>query len=94
MIIRISTEGQYRIDSSFLDRLNDVDEEVVISVANGERERYTALFNELLDMVRSNGRPLDPDELHESHIVLPPPDTTFEEATELFVGEGIIPVNR
>jgi hypothetical protein len=94
MIIRIATEGQYRIDSSYLDRLNDIDDEIMSAVASGDRERFATLFANLLDTVRSNGKSLDPDELHESHVVLPPPDTTFDEAVHLFVGDGVIPPTR
>ena len=91
MIVRISTEGQFRVSSAHLDRLNEIDEEIMSAVANENRDEYQRLFNELLDIVRSNGEPLDAEELVESTIVLPPPDTTFEEARELFVGDGVVP---
>jgi hypothetical protein len=93
MIVRISTEGQYRMSSAHLDKLAEVDEELISAVANEDRERYHTLFDQLLDIVRSNGEPLDPGELLESAIVLPPPDTTFEEARKLFVGEGVVPAD-
>lgn len=93
MIVRISTEGQYRMSSAHLDKLGEIDEEIIAAVANEKRERYQELFDQLLDIVRSNGEPLDPDELLESAIVLPPPDTTFEEAKRLFVGEGVVPAD-
>lgn len=91
MIIRISTEGQYRVNSAHLDALNDLDEQIISAVANEQREQYAKLFDQMLDMVRSNGVPLDPEELLESAIVLPPPDTSFEEARKLFVGDGVVP---
>jgi hypothetical protein len=93
MIIRISTEGQYRVNSAHLDTLSDIDEKIISAVANEKREEYESLFNELLDLVRNNGQPLDPEELLESAIVLPPPDTSFEEAKKLFVGDGVIPTD-
>jgi hypothetical protein len=91
MIIRISTEGQYRVNSAHLDTLGEIDEQIIEAVANEKRDEYTVLFNQLLDIVRTNGKPLDEDELLESSIVLPPPDTNFEEARKLFVGDGVIP---
>jgi hypothetical protein len=93
MIVRISTEGQYRLNSALLDKLSEVDEAIISAVANEDREQYQTLFNELLDIVRANGEPLDPEELLESAIVLPPPDTTFDEARKLFVGEGVVPAD-
>lgn len=91
MIVRISTEGQYRLKSSHLDELGEIDEQIISAVANDNREEYQSLFEKLIDIVRTNGQPLDPDELLESAIVLPPPDTSFEEARKLFVGEGVVP---
>jgi hypothetical protein len=91
MIIRISTEGQYRVNSAHLDTLSELDEKIISAVANEQRADYETLFNEMLGLVRDNGEPLDPEELLESAIVLPPPDTTFEEAKKLFVGDGVIP---
>ncbi|MEX2425978.1 MAG: hypothetical protein WD401_04355 [Thermomicrobiaceae bacterium] len=91
MIIRIATEGQYRLKSAHLDDLNDVDEQIMTAVSNDNREQYQILFDQLLEIVRTNGTPLAEDELLESAMVLPPPDTTFEEARKLFVGDGVIP---
>jgi hypothetical protein len=91
MIIRISTEGQYRLSSVHLDTLSEIDEKIIAAVANEDHDQYTTLFNQLLEVVRTNGEPLDPEELLESAVVLPPPDTTFEEAKKLFVGDGVIP---
>ena len=45
----------------------------------------------MLDLVRSAGQPLDEDELAESEVILPPPDTSFVEAAEEFTGDGLIP---
>ncbi len=91
MIVRISTEGQYRIDSDYLDQLNAIDNDLVAAIAAGDRGTFQARLRELLDLVRQHGAPVDPDELVESQIVLSPPDTTFEEAAELFTGQGLIP---
>ena len=41
--------------------------------------------------MREHGRALGDEELLESHVILPPADTTFAEATEDFTGEGLIP---
>lgn len=91
MIIRIATEGQYRLPSAHLDTLGEIDEQIIAAVSNDNRDEYKRLFDQLLDVVRTNGTPLSEDELLESAIVLPPPDTTFEEARKLFVGEGVVP---
>ncbi len=91
MIIRISTEGQFRVKSALLDTLADLDEKIIEAVANEKQDEYQTLFNQMIEMVRNEGKPLEPDELVESTVVLPPPDTTFAEARKLFVGDGVIP---
>ncbi|MCS7051635.1 MAG: hypothetical protein NZL87_08485 [Thermomicrobium sp.] len=91
MIVRILTEGQYRVESSLYDRLNALDNTLVEAVAASDEARFQALLTELLDLVRRHGIPVSPDEFVESDVILPPPDTTLEEARHLFAGEGLIP---
>ncbi len=91
MIVRISTEGQYRLPDEFADRLNDLDNDVVAAVEAGDEERFQEVFAQLLELVRSDGSPLADDELEESDVILPPPDLTFDEAGHQFTGEGLIP---
>ena len=45
----------------------------------------------MLELVRRDGTPLGDDELEESDVILPPPDTTFAEAAHEFTGDGLIP---
>jgi len=49
------------------------------------------VFEQMLDLVRREGTPVDDDELEGSDVILPPPDTTFVEAASDFSGEGLIP---
>ena len=91
MIVRISTEGQYRLPDEDADRLNDLDNEVVAAVEAGDEERFQEVFAQLLELVRSDGSPLAEDELEESDVILPPPDLTFDEAGVQFTGDGLIP---
>ena len=91
MIVRISTEGQYRLESSYLDKINDIDNDIVEAIASGDKTKFSVLFKNLIDLVRDHGNAIGSDELLESQVVLPPPDTTFEEAAELFVADGLVP---
>ena len=91
MIVRISTEGQYELPDEDTDRLNDLDNEVVAAVEAGDEERFQTAFESLLELVRSDGRPVADDVLEESDVILPPPDLTFAEAGHQFTGEGLIP---
>ena len=91
MIIRITTEGQYNLPGSFVDQLNEIDNQLVEAVEAEDRSEFNSLLTRLLSVVRDNGSPLPLDELVESDLMLPAPDTTLEEAQFLFVGEGLLP---
>ncbi len=93
MIVRILGEGQYRLDDDVRERVNDLDNEVVQLVENGDEEGFHESFERLLDLIRTEGTVLGDDELEESDVLVPPSDTTFEEAKqdESFTGEGLIP---
>jgi len=91
VIVRIATEGQYELPDEHADRLNDLDNTCVEAVESGNEDAFHAAFEELLELIRSNGSELADDDLHESALILPPPDLTFTEAGEQFTGEGLIP---
>ena len=91
MIVRISSEGQYNLPGSFIDQLNEIDNELVEAVAAEDQGAFEMLLKRMLDLVRENGAPVPVDELVESDLILPEPDLTLLEAEELFVGEGLLP---
>jgi hypothetical protein len=91
VIVRIATESQYKLPDDAAEELNDLDNQVVAAVDAGDEDRFHELFEHMLDLVRRAGRPLDEDELAESEVILPPPDTSFVEAAAEFTGEGLIP---
>ena len=90
MIVRILSEGQYRLDSGYLDQLNNLDDRLVQVVAAGEEDQYQRLFAEMLAVVREKGSRVGEEELLESDIILPAPDTSLKEARGLFIGDGLI----
>ena len=90
MIVRVATEGQYRLDDGQAAKLNELDNELVSVVQGGDEEAFRRLFNEMLELARS-GAELGEDELEESDVILPPPDISLDEASEEFTGEGLIP---
>ena len=91
MIVRISSEGQYNLPGSFIDRLNEIDNALVEAVEAEDQAAFETLLKQMLDLVRDNGEPVPVDELVESDLILPEPDLTLLEAEELFVGEGLLP---
>jgi hypothetical protein len=91
VIARIATESQYRLPEDAAEELSELDNQVVAAVEAGDEDRFHELFEQMLDLVRRAGRPLGEDELEESDVILPPPDTSFVEAAAEFTGEGLIP---
>lgn len=91
MIVRISTDNQYRLDDGVAARLNELDNDAVAAVEAGDEDRFHETFEEMLEIVRSQGTELPDDELEESDVILPPPDISFVEASQEFTGEGLIP---
>jgi hypothetical protein len=91
VIVRISTEDQYRLPDEDAARLNELDNEAVAAVDSGDEDRFHEVFEQMLQLVRSDGHKLGDDELEESDVILPPPDLSFSEAGHEFTGDGLIP---
>jgi hypothetical protein len=91
MIVRILHEGQYRISGADIDKLNEIDDQLVSSVAAGDQTKFQGLWKQLVDTVKSHGKPVAVDEFVESDVILPAVDSTMEEVEHLFTGDGLIP---
>ncbi|HEY0632517.1 MAG TPA: hypothetical protein VGC98_10720 [Thermoleophilaceae bacterium] len=91
MIVRIASEGQFKMPDNEAERLNELDNAAVAAVERGDQGEFHDLWGKMLELVRSSGQPVDDDELVGSDVILPPADTTFQEAAAEFTGEGLIP---
>jgi hypothetical protein len=91
MIVRIATEGQYEVSEDDTAGLNELDNRAVSACEAADEDGFRRVYGQLVDYVRSKGKPVDDDELVGSDIILPPPDISLEEAREEFQGEGLIP---
>ena len=91
MIVRIMGEGQWRVDDSTIDGLNELDDQAAAALERGDEEQLRRLLETMASAVRDGGERLPDDDLHPSHAIVPPTDLTLDEARELFEGEGLIP---
>jgi PspA-Associated protein len=91
VIVRIATEGQYRLPDGAAGKLNELDNTAVAAVEADDEDGFHTTFEQMLELVRREGQPLGDDELEDSDVILPPPDTSFVEAAAEFTGEGLIP---
>jgi hypothetical protein len=91
VIVRISGEGQFALPDEDATRLNELDNQAVAAVEQGDEAAFQELWEQMLELVASDGNELDGDELLESDVILPPRDISFAEAESEFTGEGLIP---
>lgn len=92
MIVRLmGGGGQYKVDDSLLDRLNELDEQAVAALERNDEEELDARLDEMADLVQSKGEPLPEDDLAASDVVIPPSDLTLEETRRLLSEDGLIP---
>jgi hypothetical protein len=91
VIVRILSEGQFKLPDDVQTKLNEIDNEAVAAVEAGDEPRFHELFDQMIKLVESGGEPVADDELVESQVIIPPRDLTFAEAQGEFTGEGIIP---
>ncbi len=90
MIVRILGDGQFKMDDKLIDRLNKIDNEMVDHVAKGDQVEFRKDLHSLISAVKERGEPLDPVDLIQSDLIIPPEDLSFEEAKKIFRGQGII----
>ena len=91
MIVRIATEGQYELSESDEQTLQELDDQAVAAAVADDEQQFHDSFARLIDFVRTNGQLVPEDRLAPSDMILPPPDTSLEEARAEFTGEGLIP---
>jgi hypothetical protein len=91
VIVRIFSEGQYRLPDDASERVHELEQAYIAAVDKGDEATFKKSFEALLAYVRESGSPLADDELEPSELILPPADITLDEARAEFTGDGLIP---
>ena len=91
MIVRIFSDGQYRIPDDAQAQLHELDANTVEAIDSGDESRFLASYGALVALIHERGERLGDDELEPSDLMLPPADISLEEARAEFTGEGLIP---
>jgi hypothetical protein len=84
-------EGQYRIDDSVLEQLNELDARATAAADADDEESLDQVLEQMFELVKDKGTPLGDDEVLPSDALVPPSDLTLEETKELMTDEGFIP---
>jgi PspAA-like protein len=91
VIVRIFSDGQYRIPDDAQARLHELDNATVNAIDADDQAAFSSNYTALLELIHSTGERLADEELEPSDLMLPPADITLEEAREEFTGEGLLP---
>lgn len=91
MIVRLMGEGQYRVDDSLRERLNQLDDQAMAALEASDEAQLDQKLEQMFALVRAEGEPLADDDLSASDVIIPPADLTLEETRQLVSHEGLIP---
>jgi hypothetical protein len=91
VIVRVMGEGQYRVESDAVGRLNELDERAQEALERDDEGELGRYLDEMAGLVRREGEKLPDDELAASDAIVPPNDLTLEETKQLFSEQGLIP---
>ena len=91
MIVRLMTEGQYRVADDLQQRLNELDEQAMAALDRDDEAELDQRLDEMWQLVKAEGEELPAEDLSPSDIIIPPSDLTLDETRMLFAGEGLIP---
>lgn len=84
MIIRILTEGQYKVAGDVLAELDRMDNFLLDAIEAGDGKEFSKRLNDVVSLVKNKGEKVADTELVESDLIIPAADTTLEEARDLF----------
>jgi hypothetical protein len=91
VIVRLLTEGQYRVSDDMAGPLNELDDKALAALDSDDEEHLSEHLEAMWALVQSKGKAVPEEEIVASDVIIPPSDLTLEEARELFSGDGLIP---
>jgi hypothetical protein len=91
VIVRLMGEGQFRVDDSLQDRLNELDDQAMAALEASNEAELDQKLEQMFALVRAEGERLPDYDLSASDVIIPPADLTLEETRELVSHEGLIP---
>ncbi|MFF2626095.1 hypothetical protein [Kitasatospora sp. CB02891] len=91
--MRVLGEGQFEVAEKDLNRLNQLDDDLLQAVEADDEEAFKAALGSLLAAVREVGTPLPPESLEPSDLILPDAEASLDQVRELLraEGDGLIP---
>src|SRR5258708_14368038 len=87
-MVRILGEGQVEADAAAAEELNDLDSKLEAAVEHDDEADFRPALDALLARIRSIGRPLPPDALAPSELIIPPAAATMAQGQNLLTHAG------
>jgi hypothetical protein len=91
VIVRLMGEGQFRVPDDLREQLNALDQEAMEALDAEDETELDKRLDDMWELVRDRGEPLDDGDLSPSDVVVPPSDLTLQETRKLFAEDGLIP---
>jgi phage shock protein A len=86
IVVRIQGEGQFRLASSYKDKLDGFDKKVVAAIDAGQPAGLKQSVHDVIAFVKSHGLAVPDSENVASQVVLPSEDLTLDEAKKIMAG--------
>jgi hypothetical protein len=91
VIVRLMSEGQYRVGEDVQAKLDGLDDQAAAALERGDEPELDRCLDEMWSLVRSQGTRVPDDEIHSSDVIVPPSDLTLDETRLLFSDHGLVP---
>jgi hypothetical protein len=90
MIVRISGIGQYELDDAGVHKLDELDTRLTQAVHDNDEEGFHQALHETIQFIQSSGQEVPHDTVVPSDVIVPPDDSTLEDARRYFTDEGLM----
>jgi hypothetical protein len=87
VIVRILSEGQFDVDEAHLAHIEELDEAMFAAIEGDDEEAFNKALEGVLEAVRTEGKPVDPDEILPSDLVVPHAGATLAEIRTLLASD-------
>jgi len=104
IIVRVSGQGQFKVNKETMNKINEIDNEIVDMIENSnsgsssssknktqQEKEFRGKMDQLVKLITVEGKRLGDKEIKQSNIIVPDPDISIEQAKKIFKDEGIIP---
>jgi hypothetical protein len=90
MIVRISGTGQFELDDDAVKRLDELDTALTKAYEAGDDGQFRQCLAALVQFIQSSGTPVAHDRVVPSDVIVPPDDSSLEDARDYMTDEGLM----